>query len=360
MLYELVKVIRKDAHVEVLFMQDGRLKDAIEELGVKTHLIKSPKMRHGFNVLIWMIKYFVFLKQIKPTLVLSWMPKAHLFTSIPSFIANLPSYWWQHGVPDPPNFFDKITSILPAKKVGSSSTIAKLAQQNLTKKPVFCTFPGVDIIKHSPNERNRNRIRKELGIDEDTILIGNVGRIQRWKRQDLLIKSLNLLIKKHSNAKVLLVGGNLYNLDNEYEKEVLSLIKELGLEDKIITTGNQLDVSPYFDAMDIYVHTANGEPFGIVMVEAMLHAKPLIAVKSPGSLEIIKDGVTGFIVDEGSPELLNIAMDKMILEREDFPSIGEQGRTRAIKFFSNKQMGDSILRELVPKQYNKNTNKGIV
>lgn len=55
--------------------------------------------------------------------------------------------------------------------------------------------------------------------------------------------------------------------------------------------------------MDIYVHAAKGEPFGIVMVETMLHAKPLIVAKSPGSVEIVEHGVTGTIVDDSSENL---------------------------------------------------------
>lgn len=114
------------------------------------------------------------------------------------------------------------------------------------------------------------------------------------------------------------------------------MIKEKGLEDNVITTGNQLDVSPYYDAMDIYVHGARGEPFGIVMVEAMLHAKPLIVAKSPGSVEI---------VDNGSSENIAKEIEQMIMTG-NLQLLGENGRNRAIYLFSNKQMGSNILAEL--------------
>lgn len=345
MLYELVKVLKQKNEIEVLFMQEGKLKESIEKLEVKTILLKNKKMRNVLGLFLWMNKFYKISKDRKPDLILNWMTKAQIFSSIPSYIAGIPICWWQHGVPDPPNILDKLSNILPSNKIGSSSTIAKIAQQKLTNKPVFCSFPGVDIQKHSPNNQNRKEIRKDLGIDDDTIILGNVGRIQSWKRQDLLIEALEFLLKKHYKVKVLLVGGNLYNLDNKYEEKVNQLIEEKNLNQHVITTGNKLDVAPYYDAMDIYVHTAKGEPFGIVMVEAMLHSKPLIAVKSPGSVEIVETGLTGTLLEQESPEMIAIKIEEMI-KQGDLKRIGEKGRLRAVQLFSNTQMGVNVNKEL--------------
>jgi len=347
MLYELVFSIKEEIELEVLFMKDGKLKEAVENLNIRTHYLEIPRMKNGVGVVIWMTKYNQLLKKIKPTFVLNWMPKAHLFTALPNYFAKKPTYWWQHGVPNPPNFFDKITPKLPAKKIGSSSTIAKLAQEKLTDKPVFCTFPGSDIAKHAPDVKSREAIREKYGIDEETIVLGNIGRIQSWKRQDILIEALELLIKQNKKVKLLMVGGNLYNLDNEYERKINQLIIEKGLSEYIIMTGNQFNVAPFYDAMDIYVHTAKGEPFGIVMVEAMLHAKPVVAIKSPGSIEIVKEKETGLLVNSDSPDMVTNKIEALI-EKGDFHSMGLKGRERAISLFSNKLMGQKILTEIMP------------
>ncbi|MFP7473334.1 glycosyltransferase [Niallia taxi] len=346
MLYELVHSIKADVEVEVLFMQEGKLKEKIDMLGITTHVLFSPQMRNITGVIKWMAKYTKFVRRNHYTYVLNWMPKAHLFTAIPNSINKKPTLWWQHGVPDPPNFFDKLTIKLPAKKIGSSSTIAMRAQKRLTKKPVFCAFPGSDHLRHRPNESNRSILRGKLEIDDDTLLIGNVGRLQSWKRQDILIKTLEKLIQAKIKAKLILVGGNLYNLDNEYEEKLNKMIREKKLGDYIITTGNQLDVEPYYDAMDIYLHTADGEPFGIVMVEAMLHEKPVIAIKSPGSVEIVEDRVTGLLLNSENPndiskDIINLVKDNNLLKQ-----FGIKGRKRAIEMFSNDQMGKEILREI--------------
>ncbi|WP_162632674.1 glycosyltransferase family 4 protein [Paraliobacillus zengyii] len=229
----------------------------------------------------------------------------------------------------------------------------------MTNKPVFCSFPGSDIAKHVPNSKNRSILREQLGISDDTILLGNVGRIQSWKKQDQLIEVLDILVKQEKKVKLLLVGGNLYNLDNDFENKIVQMIKEKGLEDYVTTTGNQLDVSPYYDAMDIYVHAATGEPFGIVMVEAMLHAKPLIVAKSPGSVEIVENGVTGTIVDDGSSKTIASEIERMITNG-NMELLGENGRSRAIRLFSNKQMGSRIIKELEGMNKNIEHNKVVV
>ncbi|WP_117168554.1 glycosyltransferase family 4 protein [Paraliobacillus sediminis] len=360
MLYELVKVTRKEHQVEVLFMKDGKLKEGIDELKVKTYLLESPRMSNLLGGIKWMVKYASLLKHNeKPDVILNWMTKAQYFAAIPSYLLHIPVCWWQHGVPAPPNLLDRICTALPAKKIGSSSTKAQLAQKKMTSKKVFCSFPGSDSELHSPRMENRTLIREELGIKEKTILLGNIGRLQSWKRQDVLIETLEILLEKQYNVKLLLVGGNLYNLDNDFENKIFQLIKEKGLENNVITTGNQLDVSPYYDAMDIYVHAATGEPFGIVMVEAMLHSKPLIVSKSPGSVEIVENGVTGMIVEDGSSENMAREIEQMITN-ENLQLHGENGRNRAIRLFSNKQMGSDIIKELENISKEKENNKVVV
>lgn len=359
MLYELVSVMKDKDEVEVLFMQEGELKNAIQALGVQTFLLKNAKMRNIPGVISWMFKYSKILREIQPDVILSWMSKAHMFAAIPNYLAKIPTCWWQHGVPEPPNIFDKLSSKLPANKIGSSSTIAMHAQKRLTNKPVFCSFPGSDIAKHAPNFKNRSILREQLGISDDTILLGNVGRIQSWKKQDQLIEVLDILVKREKKVKLLLVGGNLYNLDNDFENKIVQMIKEKGLDNNVITTGNQIDVAPYYDAMDIYVHAARGEPFGIVMVEAMLHGKPLIVAKSPGSVEIVENGVTGVIVDDGSNETIASQIEQMITNG-NIQLLGENGRNRAIRLFSNKQMGSRIIKELEGMNKNIEHNKVVV
>ncbi|MFA9558192.1 glycosyltransferase [Evansella sp. AB-rgal1] len=344
MLFELVKVMRDKKGLVVLFMKNGDLKEAIDNLGVETILLESPKMRNAPAVIKWMISYSKLLTQVNPNIVLNWMPKAHKFTAIPNYVSKKPTCWWQHGVPEPAHFFDKLTTILPAETIGASSTVAKIAQLKLTNKHVFCVYPGSDIRKHSPSVEKRVKIRKELGISDDTILIGNVGRIQSWKKQDKLIEALEILVKQQIKVKLLLVGGNLYNLDDEYENKIHRLIADKKLEDYVISTGNQKDVTAYYDAMDLYVHTASGEPFGIVMVEAMLHEKPVIAVKSPGSVEIVEHGKTGLLLDSDNPLLIVSAVKRFLTG--NIKVNGKLGRERAITLFSNTNMGLSIIGEL--------------
>lgn len=108
---------------------------------VKTYILEIRRISNVLGGIKWMVKYASLLKQNdKPDVILNWMPKAHYFTAIPSYLLHIPVSWWQHGVPDASNMLDRICTALPANKIGSSSTIAKSAQSKTTKKSVFCNF----------------------------------------------------------------------------------------------------------------------------------------------------------------------------------------------------------------------------
>ena len=75
------------------------------------------------------------------------------------------------------------------------------------------------------------------------------------------------------------------------------LAGELGITERVVFAGHQSDVIPWLaHALDVVVHASYGEPFGLVLVEAMAIGKPLIASADGGPLEIVEDGISGLLV----------------------------------------------------------------
>lgn len=128
------------------------------------------------------------------------------------------------------------------------------------------------------------QVRDELGIDEQSILIGHVGRFNYPKNHDFLLEIFNELCKLNKNCKLMLVGSG--DLQDEIRKKV----NQLGLTDKVIFLGNRSDVNELMQAMDIFVFPSHYEGLPVTLVEAQ--ASGLLIIKSdnvPDQCKMIPD-----------------------------------------------------------------------
>jgi len=181
-------------------------------------------------------------------------------------------------------------------------------------------------------------LRKRLG-GEDKPLIGLFGRIAAWKGQKILIEALSEV----PDASAVIVGDAMFTAEDQlYKRELALLAEKLGLSARVYFTGFQAEVLPYLRAVDLVVHCSTSpEPFGRVIVEAMLAGKPIIATKGGGPSEIIEDRVTGVLVSPNDSAELAKAIRELLGNREWTQELAINGQKSAIRRFSL----DSILQE---------------
>lgn len=130
---------------------------------------------------------------------------------------------------------------------------------------------GIDIDSYTYNSQIRNKIRKELGISENEILIGHIGRFIKQKNHEFLIELFYELHKIHPNYKLILIGqGPLHNT-------IVKKVKKLGIEDSVIFLGQVHNVNDYYQAMDLFLFPSLYEGLGIVMIEAQCSGLDCIA-----------------------------------------------------------------------------------
>ena len=106
---------------------------------------------------------------------------------------------------------------------------------------------AIDLKKFEFNEKIREDLRKELGIKEDTIVIGHIGRFMKQKNHEFLIDVFEKAIKQDDNIYLILVG------QGPLEDKIKEMAKEKGIENKILFLGQRNDVNKLYQAMDIFV-----------------------------------------------------------------------------------------------------------
>lgn len=175
----------------------------------------------------------------------------------------------------------------------------------------------------------RVELRRELGLS-DRFVIGHFSRLSPWKGQHILIEALTYC---PDSVVALLVGDALFG-EQDYVEKLQQQITQLGLENRVRFLGFRSDIPDLMAACDLVAHSSTApEPFGRVIVEAMLCGTPVIAAQAGGTLELVKHGVTGWLVPASEPLKLAEIINQCYGDREQTQQITHRAQHDAMQRF---------------------------
>ena len=192
--------------------------------------------------------------------------------------------------------------------------------------------PGVDTARFYPIPKDEAKAAIELPPNEQMILF--VGRIEPLKGVDTLLRAL-AYIRSTNNLDccphyLAIIGGDPEVSEDSLNEEmgrVQALSAELGLSDIVLFLGkrSQESLPYYYSAADVVVVPSHYESFGMGALEAMACGTPVVASQVGGLAFLVQDGVTGFVVPNGEPELLGQHLIETLLDPELRGRLGSQG-----------------------------------
>lgn len=266
------------------------LKGQFYTLGLPSMLNLGKKIPKGFDIIN---------NHNYPTEWAAFLAKKRL--KVPSvWMCNEPPYW--HFIPEYkkgllklnwPLFevLDKVT-VSYIDEILVLSRIATGYVRKAYNRSARVVRTGIDteLFRNASGEDTRRR----YGLENDFILLF-VGSSMYARRSDL-IKALYHLYKAYDNVKLILDGGE--------QDALIRLSEKLGVRDKVLflySTSDEELVKVYA-ACDVFVYPTSISPWGLVVIEAMATAKPVVVSKQAGTSEIIQSGVNGIVVDHARPE----------------------------------------------------------
>lgn len=183
------------------------------------------------------------------------------------------------------------------------------------------------------------RIRRECGAG-GAPLVGLFSRLTPWKGQHVLLRALPELPGVHA----LMVGAPLFG-EGGYLAELQRLADDLGVSGRVHWLGHRDDVPALMQAVDVVLHTSTmAEPFGRVIAEGMLAARPVLAADAGASRELL-GGDDLAVVPPGDPALLAAGLRRILdLPKADRVALGDRNRERAQSLFSISAMLAGIAR----------------
>lgn len=183
-------------------------------------------------------------------------------------------------------------------------------------------------------------VRNELELQQGPV-IGLFGRLTWWKGQHVALDALSRL----PNVQALFVGEPFAG--DGYDVALRDRARRSGVADRVRFLGFRDDVPCLMKLVDVILHTSiSPEPFGRVIVEGMLAAKPVVATDAGGVREIVENGVTGVLVRPGCPEELAVAVTSLLGNPERANALASAGYAHASARFTLDRMIDGISRHI--------------
>ncbi|WKW33434.1 glycosyltransferase [Pseudomonas viridiflava] len=180
------------------------------------------------------------------------------------------------------NLFRKRLSLL-----GVSDSVRDDMRKSLPAWPaerIETLYNRIDVEQLQGSQFSAEDARVELGLSPSVWIVGNVGRLHPDKDQATLLRGFALALPSlPENSQLVILGKG------RLEESLKELARELGIGANVMFMGQVADARRYFKAFDVFALSSDHEPFGMVLLEAMVAGVPVVATSCGGAREVVED-----------------------------------------------------------------------
>lgn len=169
--------------------------------------------------------------------------------------------------------------------------------------------------------QRRAQARQALGLSDDEVVVGCVGRLVELKNHLGLIRQWPQVLASAPRARLVLIG------EGPLRPQIEQLIRELGLGDRVILAGIRSDVAQLLPGLDVFALPSFTEGVSIALLEACATGLPSLASRVGGNIEVIQDGRTGRLFDVQDPQDLCGALIQLVSDAPLRQALGQQARS---------------------------------
>ncbi len=314
------------APCRVVLLQPGPFGMELQARGVEMEIVSlGSAMRARRNANIWnyvkaspsTIKAVLQLaaRARQYDLVYANSQKAFVVGSMAAWLAGKPCVWHLRDMLTASHFSDagrkivvRLANLFAARVIANSEATAQAFREaggNPRKiDVVYNGFREADYQENLPQQASRLRAELRCGAAP---LIGCFSRLAEWKGQHIILEAMRALPETH----LVLVGSPLFG-EQAYARRLVQRVRELGIHRRVHFLGFRRNVAALMAGVDVVVHSSIApEPFGRVVVEAMLVGRPIVATAAGGITELIRDSRNGSLVTPGNVAGLVVALRQL-------------------------------------------------
>jgi len=264
---------------------------------------------------------------------------AAILARVPVRFAHIQnSHWASHERSSRNYFVDRILSHFTNRIIACSDSAGRFQIEAVKVNPekVITIHNCTDIERYASHEATA-KAREELGIGDNDLVIGSVGRLVRLKGHRVLLEVTADLTEDFPSLKLVIVG------DGD-ERSILEEIRaDLGLVNHVMITGIRDDVERFLPVFDVYVQPTIGrEGLPLTVIEAMAARLPVVASDIGGTCEAVIHNKTGILVPPGDQDSLTSALSRILSDQEMRSRMGQEGWKLCKQKFSVESMVEAL------------------
>ena len=263
--------------------------------------------------------------------------KALVIGALASFLARRPLVYHLHDILSLEHFSQTNLRIAVTLANRFASLVIANSQASQTAfiqaggnaKITEIVYNGFECQNYQTSASEVKELQQKLGL-EGKFVVGHFSRLAPWKGQHILIAALS---QCPPEVTVILVGDALFG-EQDYVQQLHEQVAQLKLENRVKFLGFRADVPQLMAACNLVAHTSTApEPFGRVIVEAMLCGTPVVAAQAGGAMELVEHGVNGFLVTPGEIAELAQVINTCVAETAMIATMANHGRAIACQRF---------------------------
>ncbi len=358
-----VKILKGDGYTPVVFLSEpGQLAQELKGHEIEVRFLRLGILRRKYFNLAGLVNraYFVVravllicrsAKKHKPR----WIYNNTSSSLAPAFAAALLRIrlvWHIHEIVDSPRLFAKFLAFC-LNHFGTVNIVVSSATYNhwlnlngKLKHKLRLVHNGlVSENFDTPKGFTKKAFLEKAGltVNDDTIIIGMIGRVHYWKGQTYFVDIAGHIAKAFPNVYFIMAGDAYPGYEYLY-REISERITSLNLESKVINLGYMKDPLPLFHSIDVFVlPSILPDPLPTVVLEAMASSLPVVATAHGGAVDMVVDQETGIFVPWDDSKKASEMMTPLLIEKGLRDHFGRNGKERINTQFSMQAYSQAIL-----------------
>ncbi len=336
---------RQRFRLHLVCPREGQLPAAARELGVRVHLLPYRAATAWFVPALWM--RFPVARRLASLIRADGIAAVHSdyhslpFAAAAARMAGIPVIWnamgwWFPARPWQRRFFcEQVTQIIAITRAVRDRWLA--ASGNfLPPERIRVIVPGVDPDHFHPGVDGAP-VRERLGLGPDVPLVGMIARFQRVKGHDIFQDMARRVCAELPAARFVVAGENVFGVakDEAYKRETLAAAQsDPLLRERLTYLGFWQDARQVIAACDVVVCPSRFESLGMVHLESMAMARPVVSMDNGGPAETVVNGKTGFLVPPEAPDALADRVLTLLRDPALRARMGAAGRARVLAHFT--------------------------
>jgi glycosyltransferase involved in cell wall biosynthesis len=339
----------RDAGYDVVGVSSaGPYIDELERHGIRH--VELPRSTRAFDPRadLRTVRDFARLcRTLRPDIVHTHNPKPGVYGRIGARLAGVPVVVnTVHGLyAQPGDPLQKRALVYALERIAAACSHAELVQSpedlpvlrrlGVPERKLHLLGNGIDLARFDPSlhRESRRHVRAELGLGEDDVVVGLVGRLVREKGYEEVFAAARVIMAARPRVRFIVVGPAEPDKRDAMTSDELVEAAATG----VILLGARQDVERLYAAMDLYVLASHREGFPRSAMEAAAMGLPIVATDIRGCRQVVDGARTGLLVPVGSVEVLARAISDLVADTARRHTMGRAAREKAVAQFDDRR-----------------------